>query len=134
MDDQADGLWDDIEEYMSDLPDVPPAETVKPGVTSANLSSPAQLQDHRDWPESEAAATYEDRVTEEIIVQIREDVDQIKDKYILGKKVGRDITLPDGSRLAKPGDTITQRLIREVETAGLLVELIEHMTFDSFED
>ena len=48
--------------------------------------------------------------------------------FISGKVVGRDLMAPDGRLVASQGTRITPDLVAEVETLGLLPEMIVYMT------
>lgn len=48
--------------------------------------------------------------------------------FIAGKVVGRDLTSSDGQLIAARGTRITPELVAEVETMGLLPEMIVYMT------
>ncbi|HEY3366227.1 MAG TPA: hypothetical protein VGK74_14330 [Symbiobacteriaceae bacterium] len=45
-------------------------------------------------------------------------------RFLLGKVVGRTLSLPDGRTIAREGDAITDETIRTADEAGLLFELI----------
>lgn len=65
---------------------------------------------------------------------IRDDVQHIKERYILGKRLGRDLADVGGQLIARQGELITKSVMERAEDAGKLVELIVHMTFNDTED
>lgn len=49
--------------------------------------------------------------------------------FLYGKKVGQAVVDSHGNVLAQQGEPITEEMVRRVESAGLLPELIVHMVF-----
>lgn len=145
------GLWDDIEPYVRDLMDDDPGNADF-GATPPDVAAPQTartvprhlVQRRRDipgfgdpdwtgWGREEVSAG-SDAFAPDIAEAVREDVEHIKERYIVGKVVGRDLADETGRRIASQGQRITRRMIRQAEESGRLVELIEHMTFDLLED
>lgn len=120
------GLWDDITPFVNALMSQEEDELrAVPQMSSAKArprpdSTPAwQEETHAYLPEVAAA--------------VQSDLDETKERYIVGKTVGQDLFDDTGRKVAMQGNRITRELVRDVERLGLLVELIEHMVFDSFD-
>lgn len=139
------GLWDEIALYSLALMD----ESWE-AVSKRNLRDAGR---HRRRPQHLAPLRDKEDVTNvmygredmtlsvgpraylpEVAAAIQEDIEGIKDRYIVGKIVGRDLMDKNGKQMARQGERITQVMVEEADRAGLLVDLIEFMTFESFED
>lgn len=148
------GLWDHIESYIRELIDDDPddlAANMRPQSSSVRLGAPRAVPFRTGIPDGmpgsapvvleasadEVAATLAtdlDTPERAVVEAIREDIEHIKQRYIIGRLVGRDMVSSQGQRIARQGDRITSHLVEQAEEAGRLVELIENMTFESFED
>lgn len=139
------GLWDHIESYIRELIDDDPddlEEDMRPQRSSVRLGVPrtgvpGSVSVVLEASADEMAATLVTDLDtpEHVVVEaIREDIERIKQRYIIGRLVGRDIVSSQGQPIARQGDRITSHLVEQAEEAGRLVELIEQMTFESFED
>lgn len=129
------GLWDDVEPFIIDLlddsmPDL--ALSYPPDLRGMAPRSRSMVVEAKESVDSEERGHYVH--LPEVAVAISEDIEDIKNRYIIGKMIGRNLVAQSGRTIALQGERITQQIIREAETAGLLVDLIEHMMFDSFED
>ena len=62
-----------------------------------------------------------------------EEIEELKIRYIVGRKAGKDITRPNGKLIVSKGEVITRRMIAEAEEAGKLVELILNMVLEDFD-
>lgn len=139
------GLWDEIEVYSRALMD----ESME-AVRKRNFRDAGR---HRRRPQHLAPLRENEEVTNvmngpddmtlsvghraylpEAAAAIQEDIEGIKDRYIVGKIVGRDLMDKNGKQMARQGERITRVMVQEADRAGLLVDLIEFMTFESFED
>jgi len=139
------GLWDEIEVYSRALMD----ESME-AVRKRNFRDAGR---HRRRPQHLAPLRENEEVTNvmngpndmtllvghraylpEVAAAIQEDIEGIKDRYIVGKIVGRDLMDKNGKQMARQGERITRVMVQEADKAGLLVDLIEFMTFESFED
>lgn len=139
------GLWDHIESYIRELIDDDPddlAANMRPqnspvrlGVPRTGIPGSASVVLEASADEVAATlATDLDTPERAVVEAIREDIEHIKQRYIIGRLVGRDMVSSQGQRIARQGDRITSHLVEQAEEAGRLVELIENMTFESFED
>ena len=62
-----------------------------------------------------------------------EEIEELKIRYIVGRKAGKDITRPNGQLIVGKGEVITRRMIAQAEEAGKLVELILNMVLEDFD-
>ncbi len=148
------GLWEDIEQYVYELflYDVNKKRSTisaspPPRRRAATESKPKANLDSNPKIEAEVRVTREasempemeeiglpNEYYPEVAATLSEDIEDVKNRYIVGKIVGRNLVAKDGRTIASSGERITNQVIRQAEEAGLLVELIEYMTFESFED
>ena len=63
----------------------------------------------------------------------QEEIEELKIRYIVGRKAGKDITRPSGKLIVGKDEVITRRMIAEAEEAGKLVELILNMVLEDFD-
>lgn len=131
------GLWDEIHFYVRDL--MHESEVELP-VFSQSVSPKARVPNNRSVIQEAAQtdgsvdAEHSRVFLPEVAAAVQEDIESIKERYIVGKIVGRDLLDASGRRIAQQGERITRKMVREAETVGILVDLIEDMTFDSFEE
>ncbi|MCL6547576.1 MAG: hypothetical protein K6T30_01550 [Alicyclobacillus sp.] len=141
------GLWDDIERYVADLlgdPDGQPGRLDDSEGPPSNAGMDLQAEvSARPVPEPRRADMADrTRESEETAAaaatplsdSMRRERAGIKQRYIVGKRVGRDLLAPDGTLLARTGEAITPAIVEAAEDHGKLVELIVHMTLDGIEE
>ncbi|QSO51134.1 hypothetical protein JZ785_20075 [Alicyclobacillus curvatus] len=63
----------------------------------------------------------------------REEIEELKIRYIVGRRAGKDIAGPNGEVIVCKGEAITRQVIAEAEEAGKLVELILNMVVEDFD-
>ncbi len=128
------GLWEDVEQYVYEifLYDVNKKRSTIPSQPPSRRKSDVESKPRVEAEVEEIEISNE--FYPEVATSFSEDIEDVKNRYILGKIVGRNLVTKDGHTIASSGERITNQLIRQAEEAGLLVELIEYMTFDSFED
>lgn len=144
------GLWHEIEKYVvellgqSDYEDMESLplinddddshssvdfDTKPPIRDEAQVHLPAEHDTYEPEP-TMARPSHEEYMVREIPQNATEDVEAIKEMYILGKRVGKDLVDSSGRLVARNGERITRDIIRHAEQTGKLVELIVNMTFD----
>lgn len=129
------GLWDSIEHFVLDLLDDSVSASTTLAYPFLATTSRADVAVNREAGENgESIGRNNSLHPSEVAVAISEDIEDIKSRYIIGKIIGRNLVARNGRTIGRMGERITQQVIHEAETEGLLVDLIEHMTFDSFED
>ncbi|KLU66429.1 hypothetical protein DEAC_c18280 [Desulfosporosinus acididurans] len=59
--------------------------------------------------------------------EVRDEITSVRDKYILGKVVGEDITDKNGKIIIRKNESITESVMHLAKNEGKLTELIIHM-------
>lgn len=138
---KSSGLWADIEPYVNHLMLVPGEDL--PFLHERNTPSSPSMVTPNGFPSPEIVMPPPEPLDgdqsgrgymPDMAADILSGMEEIKNRYIVGKTVGRDLWDAKGDRLASQGERITRQLVRAADAAGLLVELIEYMNYDSFEE
>ncbi|SHK84481.1 hypothetical protein [Alicyclobacillus tolerans] len=65
--------------------------------------------------------------------EVVEQHENLKMRYIVGKKAGSDLFTRFGKRIIARGETITKEIVEEADREGKLVELILNMVIDELD-
>ncbi|MEW6203553.1 MAG: PRC-barrel domain-containing protein [bacterium] len=99
-----------------------PAAGIDAEAADVDLESLLEIEEETAAAPAEAAQAAEaaEEATKESLTEIFE---RRQIKYMLGKKVSRDIEADDGTVIIKQGDTITDNAINKAKKAGKFLEL-----------